>query len=397
MKTYKLSLLILTVGFILSGNLACAQETDEERKIGLIQVAEKPNKVPELLPLVDNKPIKNVILLIGDGTGLAQLASGQYALVGPEGRLHIQTMPVTGFVNTIASDNLITDSAAGATAYSCGIKTYNGAIGVDKDQVPCKTILELAEKKGLSTGLVATSTITHATPASFAAHVKSRSMENEIAADYLDSGSEVILGGGLRHFIPQEEEGSEREDSRNLVEEFKQNGYSFVRNEEELNSTEGEKILGLFGNSELDHSKGEPSLEQMTKKALEVLSRNEDGFFLMVEGSQIDWGGHDNDVDYVIREVESFDKAVKAALDFAVTDGETLVVLTADHETGGMAMQRQLKEGKVLEIVWTTEHHTGIPVPLMAYGPHALEFMGWRDNTYVGRTISRLLQLDDLP
>lgn len=368
------------------------QNSDSSEKTEVMPVVTSESETPELLPLVEGKTVKNIIFLIGDGTGLAQITSGQYALVGPDGLLHMQTMPVTGFVKTHSSDNLITDSASGTTAYSCGLKTYNGAIGVNPDKKACKTILELAEEMGLSTGLIATSSITHATPASFASHVESRSMEEEIAVQLLNSGAEVMLGGGFEFFSSQY-----RSDSLDLITQAEEAGYQLLRNEEELDNSKAEMLLGLFANDGLERAEGEPSTAAMTSKALDILSGDEDGFFLMIEGSQIDWGGHDNDTDYVLNEVEDFDAAVKTALDFARQDGETLVVLTADHETGGMTLQRQRAEGDSLEIYWATGYHTGIPVPLMAYGPKATEFMGWRDNTYVGKKMAELLGVGTLP
>lgn len=376
--------------FISLLTIACQQTEPENTEV--ISVIETEGNAPELLPLVESKTIKNVILLIGDGTGLAQITAGQYALVGPDGLLHLQTMPVTGFVKTHSSDNLITDSASGATAYSCGLKTYNGAIGVDPNQVPCKTILELAEEKGLSTGLISTSSITHATPASFAAHVEQRSMQEEIAADFLDSGVEVFLGGGVQWFSADQ-----RSDSLDLLGQFEEAGYQVLMNDQDLQNSNSDRLLGLFADDGMERNSGEPSTARMAEKALEILSKDDDGFFLMLEGSQIDWAGHGNNSEYLVREVEDFDNAVKAVLDFAREDGETLVVLTADHETGGMTLQRQQAEGDSLEIYWTSTYHTGTPVPLMAYGPQALEFMGWRDNTYVGQKLSELLQVGELP
>lgn len=371
--------------------IACQQpEPDDNTEV--ISVMESEGNAPELLPLVESNTIKNVILLIGDGTGLAQITAGQYATVGPDGLLHMQTMPVTGIVKTHSSDDLITDSASGATAYSCGLKTYNGAIGVNPDQVPCKTILELAEEKGLSTGLISTSSITHATPASFAAHVEQRSMQEEIAADFLDSGVEVFLGGGVQWFSAEE-----RSDSLDLLGQFEDAGYQVLLNDQDLQNSDSDRLLGLFSDDGMERNEGEPSSAMMAEKALELLSKDEDGFFLMLEGSQIDWAGHGNDSEYLVREVQDFDNAVKAVLDFAREDGETLVVLTADHETGGMTLQRQQSEGDSVEIYWTSGYHTGTPVPLMAYGPQALEFMGWRDNTYVGHKLSELLKVGELP
>tara|TARA_R100000908_G_scaffold61985_2_gene40767 strand:+ start:30407 stop:31570 length:1164 start_codon:yes stop_codon:yes gene_type:complete len=381
---------ILISLFIIGLVSACQQpETNVTESIA---IADNQQQIPEHLPLVEDRDIKNVIFLIGDGTGLAQIASGQLALVGPDGLLHMQTMPVTGFVKTHSSDNLITDSASGATAYSCGLKTYNGAIGVNPEQIPCKTILELAEEQGLSTGLVSTSSITHATPASFATHVEQRSMEDEIAYDFLDSGVEVFLGGGFEYFSEQH-----RADSLDLIGEFEDAGYQILRTKDDLQNSTSNQLLGLFADDGLERADTEPNSVAMIEKALSILSKNEDGFFLMLEGSQIDWAGHGNQVQYLLNEIKDFDAAVKASLDFAQEDGETLVVLTADHETGGMTLQRQLAEGDSLEIFWTTGYHTGTPVPLMAYGPHATEFMGWRDNTYVGHKIAELLGLNGFP
>ena len=379
-----LAFLLITISFT-------ATQESEDYKIEKIEVA-KENATKEILPVVKESNVKNVILMIGDGTGLAQISSGQLAIAGPDGLLHMQTMPVTGIVKTHSSDNLITDSAAGATAYSCGLKTYNGAIGVTPDSLSCKTILELAEEKGLSTGLISTSSITHATPASFASHVVQRSMQEEIAADFLESGVEVFLGGGVKWFAEDQ-----RTDSLNLMGQFEEKGYEVILSGEQLKNSSSDKVLGLFAEDGLERKEGEPSSKMMVNKALEVLNTNDEGFFLMVEGSQIDWAGHGNNVDYLKQEVQDFDEAVEAVLEFARQDGETLVVLTADHETGGMTMQRQIAEGDSLEIFWTTDYHTGIPVPLMAYGPQATEFMGWRDNTYVGIKLAELLGVGELP
>lgn len=352
--------------------------------------------VEQNYPLIEDGPIKNVIFIIGDGTGLAQLYSGQVNLVGPDNKLNVQKMPVTGLVTTHAANRLITDSAAGATAYSCGVKTNNGMIGQLPDGRACKTILEMAEDQGKSTGLVATSTITHATPASYASHIDSRSKQAQIAEQYVTSSVEVLLGGGLEYFIPQSESGSSRDDSRNLVEEFESNGYEFVENAEELNNSDSGKLLGLFSMSGMPSEVRTPTLSEMTSKALDVLSSNDEGFFLMVEGSQIDWAGHGNDAAYAMRELADFDAAIKTALDFALEDGETLVVVTADHETGGMNILSGKTEEE-LKIVWTTDYHTGIPVPLMAFGPHAIEFTGWMDNTEVGIKVAEISGFGMLP
>lgn len=383
---------ILTCAILLITSINCiAQDSNT------IQVAPKPDVILEKLPIVEDGPIKNVIFIIGDGTGLVQLTSGQYSLVGAEGLLHLQTMPVTGIVKTYASNSLITDSAAGATAYSCGAKTDNGKIAQLSDSTNCKTILELAEEKGLSTGLVSTSGITHATPASYASHVPSRGMQAKIAEHYLQSGVEVFLGGGTEFFIPSTEDGSRREDSRNLIEEFQTAGYEYINSKDGLDNSGNGKLLGLFSPSGMPSEERTPTLAEMSAKAISSLSENENGFFLMIEGSQIDWGGHENNTDYVLREVKDFDNAIKEVLDFAKKDGETLVVLTADHETGGMTLNAPYGSREHIEIAWTTGNHTGVPIPLMAYGPHAIEFTGWWENTEVGQKVAELLGVGTLP
>ncbi|GAB5408819.1 MAG: hypothetical protein BalsKO_11840 [Balneolaceae bacterium] len=362
-----------------------------------IKVAPTPQSISERLPLVEDRPIKNVIFIIGDGTGLVQLTSGQYNLVGAEGLLHIQTMPVTGIVKTYSANSLITDSASGATAYSCGMKTDNGMIAQLPDGRNCKTILEMAEEKGLSTGLVSTSGVTHATPASYAAHVPSRGMQSEIAEHYLESGVEVILGGGTEYFTPSSESDSKREDNRNLINEFVEVGYEYVDTKSGLDASGDGKLLGLFSPSGMPSEDRIPTLAEMSDKAINTLSQNDAGFFLMIEGSQIDWGGHGNDTPYVLREVKDFDAAVEVALNFAKENGETLVVVTADHETGGMAINAPYGDLTRAEIAWTTGGHTGVPVPLMAYGPHAIEFTGWWENTEVGIKVAELLNVGSFP
>ncbi|MFY0684403.1 MAG: alkaline phosphatase [Balneola sp.] len=383
----KIKVLIL----VLTLSIACSKSQE-------IQVKETTSSSnTERLPIVTSDKIKNVILLIGDGTGIAQISSGQLSLVGADGYLNLQRMPVTGIIKTQSSNSLITDSAAGATAYSCGMKTDNGMIAYLPDGKHCKTLLELAEEKGLSTGLVATSTITHATPASFAAHVRSRNNEAGIADDYVDSGVEVFLGGGREFFIPQDQEGSSREDDRNLVEEFENQGYEFLTTAEEMKNSTSKKVLGLFADSGMESENRTPTLSEMTTSALSKLNTNEKGFFLMVEGSQIDWASHANNAEYAIREIKDFDDAVKTALDFAEDDGETLVILTADHETGGMTMMNSSDDPKKLRVHWVTDYHTALPVPLMAYGPQAIQFSGWNDNTDIGIKIAELMNFGEFP
>ncbi len=372
---------------------SCAIAQDSDKTI--ITVAEsKETTTNTKLDLVESTTVKNVIFLIGDGTGLAQISAGQLHLVGKHGLLNIQRLPVLGLIKTFAENSLITDSAAGATAFSCGERTNNGMIAMLPNDEPCKTILEYAVENGMSTALLSTSGVTHATPASYASHVPSRNMYSEIADQYLEAGVDVILGGGWEDFMPSTKEGSRRTDERELTTEFEDRGYDVLFNKDDMNNSSSDKLLGLFSQGGLIHENSEPSLAEMTTKSLEILSKNEKGFFMMIEGSQIDWGSHQNDASYVMREVKSFDDAIGVVLDFAKDNGETLVVITADHETGGMTMNKNLEDGKKMEIAWTTGGHTGIPVPLMAYGPKALEFSGWHSNIEVGRILFEIMGIN---
>lgn len=348
-------------------------------------------------PLVEQRQIKNIILMIGDGMSITPITAARIKVLGADGKLHIERMPVTGFINTHSANRLITDSAASATALASGYKTNNGMIGVIPDGTEVYTILEAASDKGMSTGLVAMSTITHATPAAFASHVRSRNDQAAIAYDIIAHRVNVILGGGKVFFLPQSHPDSNRRDDRNLIEEAEKAGYEFVQTKSEFDAAKGDFLLGLFHNDAMTTEPTEPTLTEMTAKAIEILSRNVNGFFLMVEGSQIDWAEHDNDADETIRQMLHFDLAVKQAVDFAMENGETIIVVTADHETGGMTINGGRLSGENLSIEWTTGSHTGVPVSIFAYGPHAERFMGWHDNTDVPKIFAELLGVTDFP
>ncbi|MDQ0232142.1 alkaline phosphatase [Metabacillus malikii] len=299
--------------------------------------------------------IKNVIFLIGDGMGPSPITAHRYMKDDPstpEMELTEFDKHLVGMQTTYPDDPAqnITDSASAATAMASGIKTYNNAIGMDPDKNPYETVLEQAKEDGKATGLVATSEITHATPASYGAHDESRKNMDAIADDYYDelvNGEhkiDVLLGGGSKNFIPED---GRKIDDRNLVEEFKNDGYSYVTTKDELLNDENEQVLGLFATGGLpkmiDRPDNIPSLEEMTQVAIDKLSKDDQGFFLMVEGSQIDWAEHDNDVVATMSEMEDFERAFKAAIDFAEADGQTLVVTTADHATGGLSLGANTK------------------------------------------------------
>lgn len=335
--------------------------------------------VPTPAPMV--KAPKNIILMIGDGMGPAQIASGMYSQAG---LLHLEQLPdmVVGLHKNCSSDNLVTDSAAGATAFSCGNKTYNGAIGVTPDTLPCKTILEMAQDRGYKTGLVATSTIVHATPASFAAHNAYRKNYEAIAADMADSGVDIMIGGGAKFFNNREG------DERNLYDELRQRGYHvsdyFAEDFSPAVLEQSPKTVYLSAlDSPLMASQGRAYLEPAalaTVQKLDALAGS-GGFFAMIEGSQIDWGGHANNADFIISEMHDFDKTIGAVAKWAAQDGETLIVITADHETGGFALNKGSVRADSLVTAFTSDYHTATLIPVLATGPGAEHFAGIYENT----------------
>ncbi|KPK84453.1 MAG: alkaline phosphatase [Bacteroides sp. SM23_62_1] len=316
----------------------------------------------------------NIILLIGDGMGIAQIYA---AMTANNGNLNLEKCTHTGLQKTYSANRYITDSGAAATAMATGIKTKNGMIGTDIYSQPVRTILEYAEINGLSTGLVATSTITHATPASFLAHQPDRGEYEKIAADFLDSGIDIFIGGGKNHF-------TRREDRVNLLDSLVIRGYHITNNVSEINIQE-EKIACFtadLDNSPADSGRGD-MLPEATKNAIHFLHHKGTGFFLMVEGSQIDWAAHDNDTKRVISEMIDFDKAIGVALDFAEKNKNTLVIITADHETGGMGITGGDVVSSTVEAYFVTDGHTATMVPVFACGPGSEKFSGIYENTAI--------------
>lgn len=316
---------------------------------------------------------KNIIFLIGDGMGLHQVYAA-YTING--GSLEMMRATHVGLQTNFSANKYITDSAASGTALACGKKTKNGMIGMDTARNELESILKVAERNGMATGLVSTSSITHATPASFIANEVSRNDYEAIAADFLNTDIDLFIGGGLDHF-------TKREDGRDLTRELEEKGYTVATDISQVAAHTSGKLAALT--APVHHPNmlegRDDMLQFATGKALELLSEDEDGFFVMIEGSQIDWGGHANDEAYVLQETLDFDAVVKVAMDFAEKDGETLVVVTADHETGGMMILNGNIEDKMVETMFTTGGHTGIMIPVFAYGPGAELFTGFYDNT----------------
>lgn len=313
-----------------------------------------------------NQP-KNIILLIGDGMGLSQVSTAIYY---KEGTPNFERFSTIGLSKTSSYSDLVTDSAAGATVFSAGVKTYNGAIGVDRDTIPVPTIVEQLSKDGLSTGIIATSSIQHATPGAFYAHVKHRRMYEEISEFAPNSGVDFFAGGGLKFF-------SDRKDKRNLLEDMRKAGYTVITDKLPTTNVEGKELILLAedGMPKMSEGRGE-FLSDATRLALQKLSQNDKGFFLMIEGSQIDWGGHSNDADYLIKELLDFDKTIGVALDFAQKNGETLVIVTADHETGGYTLATDGSNYNKIKPTFSTKGHSGTMVPVFAEGPGSSLFNG---------------------
>lgn len=381
-----------------------------------------------------SRQAKNVILMIADGMGQTQRNAIRLSSVGLNKELAMDSMPYSGSVHTNSADpkEFVTDSAASATSIATGVKTYNGAIGMDLNGKPVPTVLEMAKNMGKSTGLVTTSQVTDATPAAFAAHVKNRSDQSEIARQYLENTQpDVILGGGEDYWYPtgnpgkfedqpaeDPSEGSKGTQG-NLVEKAQKLGYTYVTNGEELKQAKGSRILGLFANEEMFQQNTEEnggnynpsvSLADMTKKAIQTLSNNKKGFFLMVEEEGIDEMAHYNNAELTMKAGREFDKAVAVAKDFARKNADTLVIIVGDHETGSMAVELNKPDesgdgiskedgpfavansDQKFMIDWTTTGHTAESVPLTAMGPEADQLTGAYENTHIHDVIVKAMK-----
>ena len=369
----------------------------------------KPLVQKELIP-VKNKA-KNIILLISDGMSLTQVSSYRLLKGGPNERIAVDTFPVSGIVLTHSKDAIVTDSASSATAFSTGKKTNNGALGLDQDNQILENFTEKIDKYGYVSSLISTSEITHATPAAYASHVDLRWKTDEISLQMMDSDVMTILGGGRHFFIP-EEMGGKRSDEVNLLEEI-ESSHTILTKKSDMDSFDYSnkgKVVGLFADEALrdaetpDNHSLEPTSSEMLEFALkrseQFTSDGCKGFFVMVEGSQVDWAGHANNLDYLKREMQDFDEAVKTALDFAKSNQETLVIATADHETGGLLIEPATPTNYTSPEVKFSFNtgigygsHTGVPVPVYAYGPGSENFTGTLDNTDIYYAMVEALDL----
>ncbi len=320
-----------------------------------------------------NKVPTNIILMIADGAGLSQITAAIYK---NENKSNLEHFDVIGLQKTHSANSLITDSAASGTAMACGTKTENGTIGIDTKSKSYESILKICEKKGYNSGIIVTSSIVHATPASFYANVISRAQYQEIAYQLSRSEVDFFIGGGEKHFI-------KRNDKKNLINEMKD--WEFVTNLDEFDLSTSKKT-GYFTSYEEPPSLFEgrqPHLDVGLNSMLKKLSSRDEPFFLLVEGSQVDWGGHDNDLEYLTNEYIEFDRAIGVALKFIEENQNTLLVVTADHETGGLGITSGTVSKLNSKARFSTKGHTASMVPVFSKGIGSNEFSGIYDNTEI--------------
>jgi len=325
----------------------------------------------------------NIILLIGDGMGLSQVSASYYY---GNSEPNFSRFKEIGLINSSDVKRKITDSGAAATALACGKKTYNGIIGLDQDSTEIPNLTELLSLRGYSSGLISTSSITHATPAGFYAHVPSRGMQYDIAEQLLMSEVDFFAGGGTKWFTG-------REDGKDLFAELKNNGFTINQSIETSTYLNSDNKYGFLlaedGMPSMLDNRGS-FLADYTRLALDLFSKKGGSFFLMIEGSQIDWAAHGNDSEYLIAEMLDFDQTIGVAMDYAELKGNTLVIVLADHETGGFTLGIDNGDYSKIKPVFATHGHTTTMVPVFAYGPGAENFKGIYQNTGIYHKIVEL-------
>lgn len=346
-------------------------------------VMENPYPVEKIVPPTGTK-VKNVILMIGDGMSLMHVYS---AWTANRGKLYLENCEVTGLSKTYCANKLVTDSGAGGTAMAIGQKTNYHSVGVDVNGNPQPSLIKLAKQKGMSAGVAVTCRLWDATPADFCCHNTDRDNEDEIIADYVNCEADYVVGGGAKKF-------ENRKDGRNIFKELEQKGYQVARSWEECKNLKSGKIFAVTDSVDtpLPAERGD-RLAQSSLKGIELLNQNPNGFFMMIEGSQLDDYGHFNDLDLLMQETHDFDRTVGKILEWAAKDGETLVVVTADHETGGLTLIDGDKDKGEIKCKFSTTGHSGVMVPVYAFGPGAELFTGIYENTDIFHKIKSLLNL----
>ena len=326
------------------------------------------------------KKAKNVIVMIGDGMGPAQVYS---LILTSQEKTAFQRFPYSGFSITKSASNEITDSAAGGTAIAIGRRTNNGVVGMDPDSIAVPSMLDIFAEQGKKTGVVVTCAVTHATPADFIAHNITRQDNEGIALEIANKEKlDVLFGGGKKYF-------TEREDKQDLLGKMWDNGWNIYDSLPQIEDNNARTMVLTCRKHLVKAPERGDYLPKATSKALEMLD-NENGFFLMIEGSQIDFACHDNDSATLVEEMRDFNKAINVVLDFAEKDGNTLVVVTADHETGGLTIVDPEGRYTRTDFKWSTGSHSAVFVPVFSYGPGAEKFSGIMDNTEI---ISKIMEI----
>lgn len=350
-------------------------------------------------PAQNSSKVKNIIYMIGDGMGLSHVSMLQIeAGYAPTAFDRAQNLAL---IKTHSANNRVTDSAAAGTALATGYKTDNGTLGQQPDGTHVESIMAKAVRDDYATGIVVTCYLQHATPAAFYAHVKGRGDSDQISRDFMRSGVDVAFGGGKKVF-----EEAYKESGEDYAALLKDNGYEVIYDEADMENISSGRVVGLFADENLPEMKDGRGdyLAHATEKALEILTNNvkadkKRGFVMMVEGSQIDYRSHANDVQGVLDEMRDFEKAVKVAMDYAETHEGTLVVICADHETSGMSIPSNKTDFTLPEsgisYDFSTSGHTGIMVPVYLYGAGAEQINGIMENTELSQKLQQLIGVSD--
>ncbi|MFC2711106.1 alkaline phosphatase [Hoylesella oralis] len=345
---------------------------------------EKPYTVEKISPASGKGYVKNVILMIGDGMSLMHI---QAAWTCNRGHLWLENAQATGLSKTPASNRLITDSGSGGTSLATGYKTIYHAVGVDADGKPLTSLCTLAKTKGKDAGIAVTCRLWDATPCDFCCHNIDRNNEQDLVADYLDSNIDYAFGGGAKYF-------EHRTDGRNIFNELKSKGYHISRTWEDLQKWQKGKVFCVpyDVDTPLPDERGD-LLARAALKGMNLMNQNKNGFFMMIEGSQLDDYGHFNQLDMLMKETLDFDRTVGEVMKWAAKDGQTLVVITADHETGGMTVHGGNLESGTVVCNFSTKDHSGTMVPVYAFGPGSEQFTGFMDNTDIFWKIKKLMDM----
>lgn len=337
----------------------------------------------EKLQAPKGKKVKNVILMIGDGMSLMHVYT---AWAANRGKLWLENAQATGLSKTWAVKKLVTDSGSGGTSLATGVKTVYHAVGVDPEGKPLTSLVDVAKELGKDAGMAVTCRLWDATPCDFCCHNIDRDKEEELVGDYPTSGVDFVFGGGAQKF-------TNRKDGRDIFKELQKKGYHVSRTLDDFFAYDKNSRIFTVPydkDTPLPDERGD-LLARASMKGISLMNQNKNGFFMMIEGSQLDDYGHFNQLDLLMKETLDFDKTVGEVMKWAAKDGETLVVVTADHETGGLTLVNGNKDEGRVECCFSTKDHSGAMVPVYAFGPGAENFTGIFENTDVFKKIKKLM------